>query len=489
MTCSKSSKIIIILIASLALTLSPCILRSEELFKIRIENRTGGLVSVNADGRTYCAVGKVLRPATAGLTGFAAAEYITAGKVAATAVHGIRIKTGDQKDPSSGRSKPLMISLVPFEFATIPKGFGGHIPLNSGIYTDIPAGKTIFRNLAPYVGNLVYLEKGDKLEPLPANYVPGDGDVIVIAVSRPDRWIKEISFENRRGGKVTVVYADGENKVITRVDTPVEGVGRFDGTSYTGRGRINTNHPGVITVSTAPVSTAANEGVGPERRGGFQIIPTYHALSQPGPMPQVMTVGPTKPHNPVIEGKDPLFSAYLGLSWDQFDDGYSFVTQVRIDDGEWEDLPEVVGKIDNAFTASGLRRYFQERGVAREVHKGVTEIRILFPSDDRKFITAEASRASQAFASAVSPASEGKGITVVSGIYALRTPLWYLPTGALVTFFVDGKVTKISTSTPHQYDWNTALYPDGDHVVDIRASDAGGNIIKTSTLKLKVRNN
>ncbi|GAG44646.1 unnamed protein product, partial [marine sediment metagenome] len=105
----------------------------EEIYRIRIGNKPGGLVQVSADGgRTYGTVGRVRAAANARIVGFAAASYAPRSSVAATAVHSLRIKTGQQGLGLGKAQMPLIFSIVPLEFARIPQGYGGHVPRSSG---------------------------------------------------------------------------------------------------------------------------------------------------------------------------------------------------------------------------------------------------------------------------------------------------------------------------------------------------------------------
>lgn len=351
-----------------------------DLFVIRVTNSVGGAVEVGRAGN-YRKVGTVRVPATETVQGFAASTYVPNSSVAATAVHGIRIKTG------SVGGKPRMISLVPLQFAEVPKGYGGHIPYRSGIYTDIPAGVSLFRSLSPFVGNRVYLKGSDgKLRPLPASYRPAVGDVIVIHVRVPTKMPVELEFENRRGGDVLAKYSDGSISKLASVVRPVEGVGRFDGTSYTGVGAVNTNHAGVLTISTAPVQKGLGvmDGEGEEKRGGFMIQPSRHAKTQPV-MGQVMIVERLPGASP-LEGAPPMFSECINLAWNPDDPHNSYRAEVRINSGEWQPAHEIVGKDDHAFSD--------------QVRGRVTHIRLLFPQFSGKFVEAEIAGAAEAYSGA-----------------------------------------------------------------------------------------
>ncbi len=336
-----------------------------ELFRIRVENSTGGVVQVSLDsGRSYTTIGKVNRPATTTYQGFAASAYVPDSTVAATAVHGLRLKVKTKL--INGKKRPMTISLVPAEFVHIPPGYGGHIPYDSGIYTDIPSGTGIFRNFAPLVGNPMRLERGSRPVYLPADWEPSPGDVIIIIVKRPEPYLREIEFDNKVGGAVRARYTDGREEHIATVTSPLGGVGRFDGTSYTGVGLINTNHPGVITVSTAPISMSSlMEGYGDERRGGFEIQPYEHAKTQP-PMPQAMVVKPVTGGKP-LEGAPPLFFGYIGLAYDNGNPEESLRVEVKIHNGQWQSMPQLVGRLDTALS-----------------DLGVSHIRFVFPKLERE---------------------------------------------------------------------------------------------------------
>ena len=176
---------------------------TDELYRIRISNCARGLVQVSLDGgRSYGTVGRVVRPANARITGFSAASFTSRAEVAATAIHGLRIKTGQAALGIEKAQAPMMFSITPLEFAKTPEGFGGHEARHSGIYTDIYAGHSIFRNESPYVGSPVFIERDHDLEPLPEDYTPIEGETFVIIVSRPIEQPSEVDFENRAGGRV-----------------------------------------------------------------------------------------------------------------------------------------------------------------------------------------------------------------------------------------------------------------------------------------------
>lgn len=458
-------------------------IQTNEFCRIRIGNRPGGLVQVSVDsGRTYWTVGRVVVAANARIPGFAAASYTPRGTVAAVAVHGIRIKTGQAALGIGKAQHPLMFSITPAEFSVIPRRYGGHVPRSAQIITDIHAGRSIFRNQSPCVGSPVFLEESGMLEALPEDYVPAGGETFVIIAKRPSAMPGQIVFENRAGGAVTAFWPDGRSEHLTAVVRPVKGVGRYDGTTFTGTGSINTNHAGVVTVGTAPLCPpGTKEGGQVETRGGFMIQPSYHVKEQRETSPQVMVVGPANPAKPVLEGTPPLFGGFISLSRYPQKPSASCRVEVRIDEGEWEPVPAIAGKADAAFTAAGLQNYFASVGRRREVRTGVTAVRILFPDYDPDELSKDLAREAEMYSR-----SEGKRSASLSGTVSLQ-PRNRPNTGSTVLYWIDGVMSKASNRPPFAFEWNTAAYPNGLHeiVTEIRPPD--GEPV-TETRVVTVRN-
>lgn len=349
----------------------------EELYRIRIENAEKGLVQVSLDkGINYYATGRVKQHANGVKQGFLAADYVTAGQVAATSSHGLRIKVSPDSKFMSQLEDVKIFSIVPNEFYTKPDGFGGHVAGSSGIYTDIPAASSIFANHAPISGNTVYLEENGMLKPISTNYSPKLGDIIVIIVDAPTYNIKYADFENRAGGNVTITQKDGKVINYTKVVKPVLGIGRYDGTTFDENGQINTAHSGVITVDSSPKLPAGTvEGDNPETRGGFMIQPYYHTIRQGEDKPQVMIIG--SPNNKYeLEGTAPFYSKNVALWYYENAADKSFHALVKIDSGNWEPVPKITGRVDNGLTAQYLNIFFKNK---RNIKIGVTDIRLVFP--------------------------------------------------------------------------------------------------------------
>jgi len=384
--------------------------QGQESLRLRITNSVGGAVEASADGgRTWQRLGSVTVPADrVNAASYTAAGWARDSAVAATAVNAIHIKVA--ANPQTGR--PMTLSIVP----------GGKVVgaanrrRSSAIFTDIPGGGTIFGGgLGPYVNSPVFLERvggfvsnprgfGDEpaYAPLPPNYQPHDGDVLLIIRYEPVRLPYDAVFENRAGGSVTVDYGDGPVTVGV-VDRPVTGIGRFEGAIYAWPGRIRANHPGVIDVSTAPHG----------RVGGFQIIPREHAASPEMSYAKTahawMIVGPLAPDATGWAGQPPLFSGTILPSYrpDDVTGGYAdwvqrlwsrTMLQVRYNDGPWELMPRIAfsddARVSNAEAAQrGRRRLWlipsssrpgrpmtkEAAALADHALEGVTHIRLVFP--------------------------------------------------------------------------------------------------------------
>lgn len=317
---------------------------AKEQFRIRLINEVGGQIKISQDGgKNWQKVGQVKIPASKlSLAGFEASSYGKKGRVVATAVNALHIKVKQEGE------KPVLFSILPEE--TMEKGFNplSYFSASSSIFTDIPAGKGIFgEEFSPYVGSQVFL--GEKMEPLGPDYIPKIGDLLTILADRPTPYPTQMIFENKKDGKVTVKYLNGQTQDIAKVLSPVVGTGRFTGSLYTDVGRIRANHPGVICISTSPLGQI----------GGFQIVPSIHS-AKIGTLgkEQWLTVGPLNDKEG-IEGKIPLFFQYLKPyytgNWKK-----DFLVDVRINNGPWQPMPRIVG--------------LHPRDLGN-----VTHIRILFP--------------------------------------------------------------------------------------------------------------
>jgi hypothetical protein len=462
-----------------------------ELHRLRIVNRDDGAIQVSTDaGATWQTIGRVVAPARTCAEGYIAAEYAKAGTVAAIAVHGLRIRTG-ANDPTL--HAPLVLAIEPAQYtvskdaSVLPnKGFGGYISGAAGIYTDIPAGTSLFRELAPLVGDPVYLESGNgRLFPLPHSFQPtGHGETLVIPVLAPKNSLLSVTIENKAGGAVEATFADGTTKQITGVVQPVQGSGRFDGTAYTGVGRINTAHTGVITVSTVPIDGTLPEGEGRERRGGFQISPAWHnARTAEAGSPVILTIGPPGPRRRDLEGMPPLFRDAIGL-----DDAKAAHVEVSVDDGPWEPMPTIIGARPDAFTGPGLTGIWRSEGIHRTAVKGVTSFRLLLPqrSPSRSQITA--ARAADSYRALRYAAARAGKIPIVKGILTVNANPTNAANVAFVRLSIEGRPRGFTNIAPFALSWDTTLVADGEYLLQADAMDSAGIVLASSYKRVYVLN-
>ncbi|WP_309696253.1 hypothetical protein [Armatimonas sp.] len=464
---------------------------SFELHRLRIVNRRLGTIQVSTDaGSSWSIVGRVTQPCTGASEGYIAAEYAPVGSVAAVAVHGLRIRISGE-DPQL--HAPLVMGISPTEFSGDKAnfGYGGHRAGSVGMQTDIPAGTSIFRELAPLPGNMVYTEsRGGRLIPLPEGFKPrGQGEILIIPVRVPLKRLREVLIENKLGGKVSVALAGGESRVVTYVVKPVAGIGRFDGTSYTGVGRINTAHTGVITVSTAPIDTRQPEGEGKERRGGFQISPFWHnGRTNEHDAPMMLLLGalgedgkPVKRRRE-LEGTAPLFLGHLGLF------GEGATVDWQIDDGEWEAMPPILGVRLDAFTAEGLSELWKAAGKSRTCSKGVTGFRIRLPEPSveelRKVVEATQDRYRQV---RLAEARINK-VAIVSGQVTINSTMTDPTRVSFLRLSVDGNIKALKNFAPFVITWDTTHLVDGEYFIEIEALDSSGAVLASTPRRVFVLN-
>ncbi|MEE8638544.1 MAG: hypothetical protein V3T21_05835 [Candidatus Margulisiibacteriota bacterium] len=340
----------------------------EEIYRIKIENWTNGAIEVSEDkGKSWNAAGKVLYPTQKiNPHGYSASRWMEPGRVVATAVNAIHIKAGPSDESRA------IFSILPKEFLMPPRKYRSYLSPNSSIYVDISAGESIFGGgFSPFVGNVVMLSRpAQPLLPLPLDYVPQVGDTYYILVKRPVEFPKEIVIENRFGGRITICYFSGEEKLIGEVLRPVSGVGRFEGSKYVDPGRIRANHAGVIDVSVSPIGSL----------GGFQIVPALHGaeMTYIRRMTQWMVIGPAKADDPSLEGMAPLYKYFIQPSYraeDLEDENWDkkllsrYLVEVKYEGKEvWKPMP-----------IYSLHRGFPLPGWVNRVFDKVSHLRILFP--------------------------------------------------------------------------------------------------------------
>ena len=286
-----------------------------EIARLRLQNIKGGLIEGSRDeGQTWETVGHIAVPVIkTNPRGYNASKYGPPATVVASAVNAIHLKAGNNTKEDRG----IIWSLSPTSETEAGKNsLQSEVSPQSAAYTDIPGGSGIFGGVyTPFVGNPIFLDndRNNTLAPLPDKYVPKLGDSWVIQIRRPIKYPREIIFENRFGGLITIRYPNEQPKVIGTVLRPVLGIGRFVGSYFSSVGRLRANHNGVIDISTSPRGVV----------GSFQIVPANHAQSPEThyirELTQWMVVGPVSALDKSWEGTAPLFSQFLRPRYDEND--------------------------------------------------------------------------------------------------------------------------------------------------------------------------
>ena len=321
---------------------------SENFIELRIPCNVGSEVQAVMPNGEIISLGHVLMtPSKTNWPAYTASKWSSPSSVCASAVNAIHILIRVEND--RGR----IISLVPSVTVAPAASRGSFFSL------DMPAGTGIFGGFAPLTGSKVtVMHEGTEHE---LTDVPEENDTLIIRTSlSSESGVYMCDIENRSAGRV-IAYDSRGPKVIARVIRPVHGVGRFGGSIYQNRGRIRASHSGVIDTATAPRDIL----------GGIQIMPLKHALTSPEMinawvLTQWMIIAPL-PDMPDLEGHAPLFRSALvpGAQLnDKLPDLWSHygrrpLVLCRRDGGNWEMLPEVSGKVDDALNdVTHLRLYF-----------------------------------------------------------------------------------------------------------------------------------
>jgi len=349
-----------------------------EIARVRVHNIANGDIEGSRDeGKTWQVLGHVLQPTMkVNRRGFNASKYAAPATIAATAVNAIHLKASQNVEENRG----VIWSLSPRADTEAGRvSLQSEVSPGSSAFTDIAGGTGIFGGpFTPFIGNPIFLDndRNNILAPLPADYVPKLGDSWTIQIRRPRKYPREIVFQNRFGGLITIQYRHEEPRVIGQVLKPVIGIGRFIGSYFAEEGRLRANHNGVIDISTSPRGVV----------GSFQIVPANHAnspeLSYVLTSTQWMVIGPVSAIDPSWEGAAPLFSAYLRPRFDRADlqnpdpiEGLAgrFIFEVKLRDkkgalSDWKPMPSL-----------WLRDKLPLPNWANSALKDMAELRIRFP--------------------------------------------------------------------------------------------------------------
>lgn len=321
---------------------------AESFIELRIPCKTREQVTALMPHGEIISLGRVIMtPVKTNYPAYTASKWSSPSTVCASAVNAIHILVNVEK----GRGR--IISLVPAITVAPAAAQGAFFSL------ELPAGTGIFGGFAPLTGSRVtVLHDGQEFT---LDDVPTENDTLIIRTALPENPnVYMIDIENRPAGRVIAYGQDGA-RVIARVIRKIGGVGRFGGTVYQNVGRIRASHSGVIDVSTSKRGDV----------GGIQIMPLKHALTShemlnAWKLTQWMIIAPL-PSHPDLEGSEPIFKSSL-LPGPQLEDklpdlwsqyGRKPLVLCRRDAGNWEKLPEVSGKVDDALRdVTHLRIYF-----------------------------------------------------------------------------------------------------------------------------------
>ena len=344
----------------------------QELYRLKIENRPEGAISVRTSAdREWQQIGRVVQPVLrVNERGYTASQWGGNSTVVASAVNAIHLKVRDFNEQGG-----VIFSILPRHIDS-GKGlpYSSYSSPASSLQTDIKAGESIFGGKwSLLVGNPVFLQGEQELTPLPTDYSPVSGDVLVIKVLIPRNYPSAIIFENRYNGRVLLEYPGRKPLVVARVLKPVVGIGRFIGTKDTPPGRIRANHSGVIDISTSLLG----------RVGGFQIIPVEHSespeMSNARLLTQWMIVGPVGFEDPALRGHAPLFSEVLQP---RYLEELAATTQEWHQDLLSRTLVEVMYKGEEVWRPMPIHNVNPNKSLPRRYNTILTEVakfRILLP--------------------------------------------------------------------------------------------------------------
>ena len=325
-----------------------CAFADEKFIEIKIPCSENSQAEAFLPNGEIVALGKVLMtPSKTNYPAYTASKWSENSTVCASAVNAVHILIDVEDD------KGRIISLVP-SVTIAPAAVRGAF-----FSIECEAGTGIFGGFAPLTGSKVLISRdGDEL---PLTDVPKSGDVLIIRTKLPENpEFFMVDIENRAGGRVIVHGVKGV-ETIARVIHPVGGVGRFDGTKFQSVGRIRASHSGVIDVSTSKRGSI----------GGIQIMPLKHALTSKEmlsawKLTQWMIISPL-PNMPDLEGQKPLYKNSF-IPGTQLNDklpdifnqyGRKSLILCRIDGGQWQRLPEISGRVDDALkNVTHLRIYY-----------------------------------------------------------------------------------------------------------------------------------
>ncbi len=349
----KMRKVLVIAIVLLVMILGFAgDVRAEKFIELRIPCVKNSQVTAKLPSGEIINLGEVAQiPVKENYPAYTASKWAAKSSVCASAVNAIHMLVS-VKD-----SRGSIISIVPSVTVAPAARAGAYFAIKS------EAGTGIFGGFAPLVGSRVTIMNPENNSERELDGVPDEGEILVIRTDLPNEpEVFMVEIENRPAGRV-ITWGDSGVKIVARVIRPIGGVGRFGGTVFQERGRIRASHSGVIDVATSRRGEV----------GGLQIMPLKHALTSPEmisawSLTQWLIIAPEFDHED-LEGQEPLFKKSL-LPGTQLDDKFKFenfwnaygrkpLVIGRRSGGDWEKLPEVSGRVDDALRdITHLRLYF-----------------------------------------------------------------------------------------------------------------------------------
>jgi hypothetical protein len=175
----------------------------------------------------------------------------------------------------------------------------------------------------------------------------------------------------------------------------------------------------------------------------------------------VLVVATQERSKPALEGTPPLFSGCINLAHDTERPDLSYRMEMSVDGGPWEQLPQIAGKVDNAFTAKYLNTIRPKS--ATNVVNGVTAFRLCFPCFDsersRVLLKADVeSYATDVLRMGLKPQSGW-----ISFCPSNESP------GQIMNYYIDGRLVSSSNIAPYRFDWDSTRAANGLHSVEIES--------------------
>jgi len=399
-------------------------------------------------------------------------DQVGIGAVFAAGVQGIHIRVANVV-PEDSRAARLSLAPSP--------GTKSALAAPGTILVTGTGGTGLFGALLPLVGNSAWMELIDATTDSPMQPLfPSSDRALAIAVWQPSRsWVR-LTWDNRTGGVVEGVFADGSTRSLGRVLQPLAGVGRFDGTPLSGHGRTASIQPGSWVVSTVDRFEDYRVGVGKERRGGFRVQSTAGRMP-PGRNDATLLFETDDKRN---ETTNPTVQAgwELACHWSE---GARW--ECRIDDSPWMPLPIATGPRISAFTGDDWAAAPFRLG-GRPIRKGVTALRVHLPPRSpemvRKLVDdlVRNDRARRAVDARL------RGTPVVQGRYVVRVRPTDPSRVRFVRLSVDGRVVAFSNVAPFDLPWDTTRVSDGEYTLVVEILDNSGAAIATTTRSVVVDN-